>query len=611
MIVGTAGHVDHGKSALIQALTGRTMDRLAEEKRRGITIDLNFAPFDPGDGRIAGIVDVPGHEDLVRTMVAGASGIDLVLLVIAADEGIMPQTREHLAIIEELGIGMGIPVITKADLVEPDWLEMIRVEVGEWLAGSRVKFDPPVVVSALRGVGLDALRERILDASRRIGARAEDDLFRLPIDRAFSVAGIGTVVTGTAWSGTVAVGDLLHIMPGGREARVRSIEMYGRSVERNQPGARTAIGLAGINREDLRRGDQAVAPAFPWTETTALDVELHLLPDARRALAPKTRVRLHLGTAEVLARVYPRDTLAPGATVAARLALEAPLVARGGDRFVIRSYSPAATIGGGRVLDPAPPRRRATWPEGLVSADPAVRLRALLDRRRDGAETRALPLLIGLSPREVERLLAADPSLTRTGERTVPAALIAELAARGLEVLRRFHQTNPTLPGLQLETFRRGLGGSALVTEAALGDLIAAKRLEVADGMARTPGFRPRVEGGQDEVERIVGVLANAGLTPPTLGELEARVDRKDVAATLRIAAGQGRVIAVERERYYTVEALDLFVAAVKQLGQAGEFTPSALRERLGLSRKYLIPLLEWADAKGITVRVGEARRLK
>ena len=611
MIIGTAGHIDHGKSALVEALTGWRMDRLAEERRRGITIELNFAPFDLGEGRVVGVVDVPGHEDFVRTMVAGASGIDLVLLVIAADEGIMPQTREHLAIIEQLGVPTGIPVITKADLVEPELLELVTLEVGEWLRHSAVRFGSPVVVAAPEGRGLDALRARIRELVSTPSPGATSDLFRLPVDRVFSVAGVGTVVTGTVWSGSVVPGDPVRIMPSGREVRIRTIEIHGRKTDRSEPRARNALGLAGLDRDLVARGDWVVGARTPWAATTALDVELVMLDSERQALRSRSRLRVLLGTGELLARVYPREPLLPGRPCLARLALEAPAAVRGGDRFVVRSYSPVDTIGGGQVLDPSPPRRRADWPGGLRSQNVAERLVALVARRRSGVGTGELPVLLGCPPEEVPSILDTAPELRRIGDRVVHRSALMTLAPRAEAEVHRYHQSHPAQAGLPLETLRSSLRAPEWLVEALLADLRAAGVLEVEGALVRAPGFRPRVSGGDAEVDRVVSVVAEAGLTPPSLMELEERFGRRDVEGMLRIAAGEGRVVAVERDRYFAPQALDRFVTALRELGGAAAITPAGLRDRLGLSRKFLIPLLEWSDARGYTVRVGDARRLR
>ena len=331
MIIGTAGHIDHGKSTLVTALTGRPMDRLAEERRREITIELNFAPLDLGAGRIAGVVDVPGHEDFVRTMVAGASGIDLALLVIAGDEGIMPQTVEHLVILERLGVAAGIPVITKADLVDPEWLQLVLMEVSERLQASPIAFDAPLAVSARTGAGIDTLRDRLRAHASNLARRPRADGFRLPIDRVFSLPGVGTVVTGTVWSGSLRAGDAVLALPSGRRGRVRSLESFGRAVERSEPGARTAVGVGGIERAGVARGEVLVTEELPWITSRALDVEIGLQPGVT-PLGSRSRVRLLLGTAEVMARVLPRGPLLPGKSGMARLSLESPIVARAEDR---------------------------------------------------------------------------------------------------------------------------------------------------------------------------------------------------------------------------------------------------------------------------------------
>jgi selenocysteine-specific elongation factor len=611
MIVGTAGHIDHGKSALVEALTGREMDRLAEERRRGITIDLNFAPLDLGGGVIAGVVDVPGHEDFVRTMVAGASGVDLALLVVAADEGIMPQTLEHLAILEHLAVPLGIPVLTKIDLVDRDWLELVAAELGERLAQSPVRFTPPVFVSARTGEGVEDLRRLIAEQARGYAPRAPGDLFRLPVDRSFSVAGVGTVVTGTAWSGRLRIGDEVALLPSGARGRVRSIQVHGRPVERSEPGRRTAVGLAGVGRAEAGRGAVLVAADEAWAAATALDVELELEPSAPSPLVQRTRIRILHGTAETLARVLPREPITPGGRGLARLALESPLVARGGDRFVIRSYSPVRTIGGGVVLDPVPPLRRARWPSRLRDPVAGIRLVALVERRPAGVPAPLLPVLLGVPPSEARAAAAGAPELRQVGELWVTAESFGQVAARCLELLRRHHREHPLDRGMPLETLRHSLRAPEPVVRAVLEELVRSGRMRRLEGLVALAGFTPRAAGGEGAVAEIVALLEDAGLTPPSVAELERRTGRRDVEGILRLAAAAGKVEAVERDRYYTRAVLDHFVAVLQGKGSAEAVVPSELRQRLGISRKYLIPLLEWADARGVTEWEGDVRRVR
>lgn len=609
MIIGTAGHIDHGKSTLIAALTGQTMDRLAEERRRGITIDLNFAPLELAGGRIAGVVDVPGHEDFIRNMVAGASGIDVALLVIAADEGIMPQTLEHLVVLEQLGIQRGIAVLTKADLAEPAWLELVASEVTERFAASSVRFRDIVPVSARSGAGIDALREALTQMLEEVPPRPRDDLLRLPVDRAFSVPGIGTVVTGTCWSGSAEIGAEVLIMPSGQRGRVRSIESHGRALAAIEPGTRTAVGISGIDRAAAPRGAVVVSAAGGWEPVRAVDVELRLDRHARAAIARRTRVRVDLGTAEVIAWAAPRGPIEPGGTGLGRLALDRPIIARGGDRFVLRSFSPTGVIGGGTVLDPFP-ERRSPWPNELSASDPAVRLGALAARRRGGIPASALPLMLGLSPRAAEQLARSDSTLLRAGEHFVPLSIVEAAADRLRAALREFHQRQPGEPGMSLETLRRAVSGAGWITDAALARVRADGSVEINDSLARAPGFRPRVAGGDAIVVQVVAALAKAALRPPSLDELAATTGRKDVAGILRLAAVAGEVEALERDRYFARTALLEFEETLRELG-TGEISVGMLRERLGLSRKFLIPLLEWSDARGITVRVGDMRRVR
>ncbi len=608
MILGTAGHIDHGKSALVTALTGQPMDRLVEERRRGITIDLNFAPLRFDGLPPAGIVDVPGHEDFVRTMVAGASGIDLVLLVVDAAQGPQPQTWEHLAIVEQLGVPRGIPVITKADLAEPQWLELVAEELMERLGRSPVAFEACAVVSATTGQGIPELRARLRALVEGFRRADPEDSFRMPIDRAFSLAGVGTVVTGTPWSGVLKIGEIATILPAGSAARVRSIETYGQPVAEGRPGARTAVGLAGVERAAVGRGDVLVAGSLPWRPSTAVDVLIDLLPEAR-PVRRRTRVRFHLGTAEVLGRLYPREEIGPGRSGIARLALEASVVARGNDRFVLRSYSPVVTIGGGRVLDPLPPRR-ASWPAGLDSEEPGERIAALITRRPGGVPAPELPLLVGLPDSQCRELVRALPGIGAAGGRFLATTVTTALREAALAAVASFHRRNPAERGLSLETLRKGLRAPEEVTGAVIEGMARRRELKVSDGLAALPEFQPRLGDAEAVLARALDRLELAGLMPPSVPELERELGVTGLLQTLRFAAQERRAVAVESDRYFSPRALDRFVATLRELSVNAPITPPMLRDRLGLSRKYLIPLLEWSDRAGVTRRVGDTRVL-
>lgn len=610
MIIGTAGHIDHGKSALVEALTGQRVDRLAEERRRGITVELNFVPLDLGDGRVAGVVDVPGHEDFVRTMVAGAAGMDLVLLVVAADEGIMPQTREHLAILEALGVRRGIPVITRCDLVAPEWAALVREEVASWLADSTVAFAPPHLVTATKGTGVEGLRAAVVRALATLLPGDEGAPFRMPIDRAFSVAGAGTVVTGSVWSGAIHAGDAARVLPPDTTVRVRAVEQHGQPVEGTGAGSRAALALAGLARDEVRRGHVVVDGRLPWKATTALDVSIRLLPEAPRALTPRTRVHLHLGTAETTARVLPRAPIPPGAVGWARLVCEAPVVALGGDRFVLRSFSPVTTIGGGRVLDPLPPRRRAAWPAALDSETPAERIEALLSRHPPGQATEMIALRTGLPVPRVVAVLEAGPEFCEVDGDWVLRGTVAGSEDRGLEGLRAYHAEHPADAGMSLETLRRQVARAPAVADTAIGNLVAAGRVTIEAGRVRLSGFTARLPGGEAAVDKVIGLVRSAGLKAPDVGELSRRLERVDVPGALRIGERGGLVRAVTRDWYLSREALDGFREVLTAAGREGAITVAGVRARTGLSRKYLIPLFEWADREGITRRDGDARRL-
>jgi selenocysteine-specific elongation factor len=609
VIIGTAGHIDHGKSALVTALTGRAVDRLSEERRRGITIELNFAPLEFEGLPPAGFIDVPGHEDFVRTMVAGATGIDLVLLVVDLSEGARPQTEEHLVIVEQLRIRAGIPVFTKFDLVDPDWAELVVADLAPRFQRSPVAFGPPAVVSAITGRGIPELRERLRAAIAAEAKRASADLFRLPVDRAFSVAGVGTVITGTAWSGSVRVGDSVRLLPRDLVARVRSVESYGHERTATAPGTRTALGLVGVERGLVDRGDVAVDVGQPWIPSMALDVEIELADMAPATLAPRTRVRLHLGTSEILARVSPRAPAGSNRRLLARLVTERPVVARGGDRFVIRSYSPAATLGGGWVLDPVP-ERRAPWPVDLASPDPAHRVQALVARRRRGLDVAQLPLVLGESPAAAARI-AATAGLVAVGGRWVPPERVSSASDLVLDAIKRHHRAEPAAAGMSRETLRHSLGRDAeALVDAALERLERQRKVGVKDGLVHVAGFKPLIEGGEAAVDRLIELVDRAGFEPPDTAELARELGVPTVAGLVKLAVDRGAIAPVERDRYFSRAALARFVAALEAVGATAEITPARVREAINTSRKFLIPLLEWADRQGVTRRAGDVRLL-
>ncbi len=616
-VIGTAGHIDHGKTALVKALTGVDTDRWEEEKRRGITIDLGFAPL-PLTGEIqASVVDVPGHEGFVRNMLAGATGIDVALLVIAADEGLMPQTEEHLAIVELLGVRRGIPVISKRDLVDAEWLELVRSEVGARLGSSRVRWEPAVATSAVTGEGLDELREALRRVAGDLVERPADDVFRLPIDRVFAVAGAGTVVTGSTWSGTVAVGDAVQLLPLGREVRVRSIEVHGQAADRAVPGRRTALALVGVDKSELARGHVAVTGPG-WRATTVFDAAVELLPVTRKPIASRTRVRVHLGTAEVLARVVQTRAIAPGERGPARLLLETPLVARGGDRFVLRSFSPVTTIGGGVVLDPFPPPRSRVRRRGLAADQgPAQRLRLLAaEAGLSGISPGTLAVRLGVSPGRVTAVIAeAGDAVLALPDAVVPRNAVAAEAARLTEVLRRHHEERPLDPGMSLQALRAAVRAPAppsAVIDAVLEHAAASRALVLAGSVAHLPGWSPALDArSRDARAQIARRLGDARWQVPTVGELEREFPGLPVRALLAHLARDGTAEPVDTERYAARGALAEFRAALEAtLRELGSATPAELRDRFGLTRKYLIPLLEWADRRGVTRRTGDARVL-
>ncbi len=621
IVVGTAGHIDHGKTALVKALTGVDTDRWEEEKRRGITIDLGFAPLALGAGIEASIVDVPGHDGFVRNMLAGATGIDVALLVIAADEGIMPQTEEHLAIVELLGVTRGVPVLTKRDLVDDEWLALVRAEVTERLGRSRVRWAPPVVVSALAGGGLDDLRAALGRATEDLAERESADFFRLPLDRVFTLPGAGTVVTGSTWSGSVAVGETVTLLPLGRTARVRSIEVHGHPAAHAVPGRRTALALVGVDRGELARGQVAVT-GTGWRATRVLDAAVELLPSARHPLVARTRVRVHLGTAEILARAVQVRAIEPGNVGRARFVFETPLVARGNDRFVLRSFSPVTTIGGGTVLDPFPlvPGPRLRRRRLAVGDAPIERLTALAaEAGLSGLAVGDLAVRLGVPPQRVAEMIATPPAELLVSDTTVvSAAAVADAAGSVRQRLERYHGDHPLDPGMSLQSLRAAIGqaGSggapAAVVDRVLANACRDGSCEISGAVVHVPSWRPVFDSRAEEARRLVlAHLRDAEWRVPTVAELERDVGRSGLLPLLAHLARTGSLEQIDQERYADPAAVERFRGALEAaLGDLKPATPAELRDRLGVTRKFLIPLLEWADRRGITKREGDGRIL-
>ena len=614
VVIGTAGHVDHGKTALVKALTGTDTDRWEEEKRRGITIDLGFASLELGEGISASIVDVPGHEDFVRNMVAGATGVDVALLVVAADEGVMPQTKEHMAILELLAIRCGVVVLTKCDLVEDEWMELVEADIAERLADSSIQWQRTVRFSTVTEQGHEELREVLVVAAQRAASRSAADLFRLPIDRVFSVAGAGTVVTGTAWSGTVRVGDEITVLPGGEKARVRGVEVHGEARDAALPGRRTALALAGLGRKSVARGQMAVAHDG-WRETTAMDVMITLLPGAPRPITQRSRVRFHLGTAEVMARVTPTGgAIKPGSTGAARLRLELPMVGRWGDRGVIRSYSPVTTIGGCLVVDPWPARRprRPVALAARAAPQPAERLAAFVEAAGDaGIQREHLPVRLGLRPDESELLWESPGSgAVRAGGRLVSAAVVRAARDAALTAIQEYHKQYPLRSGMQRELARRALRDPTLAdfvhAELDREGLIAVERDTV-----RLAEHRAELVGDQIGHGRLVrDSLTEGGIHGKSLAEFDT-TEVENLTHILEFLVDEGTAVRITKDRYYDREILDRLVREiVETIDRGGQATPAELREKTGLSRKYLIPLMEWMDSRQLTARNADVRVL-
>jgi selenocysteine-specific elongation factor len=627
VVAGTAGHIDHGKSSLVLALTGIDPDRLKEEKERGITIDIGFAHLDLGDGLTLGIVDVPGHERFVKNMLAGVGGIDLVMLIIAADEGVMPQTREHLSICQLLRVRSGVVVLTKADLAEPDWLELVREDVRSFLRGTFLEGAPILPVSAKTGEGLPALRESLATLARAVPVRGTDATFRLPIDRVFTIRGFGTVVTGTVAAGELALDERVEVYPHGLQAKVRGIQTHGQPVSAAVAGQRAAVNLQGIERAAIERGDVLSVPGL-LQPTYMLDATCELLADAPAPLETRQRVRLHVGTSEVMARVHPltAPAIEPGQRGYVQLRLEAPIVALPRDRYVIRSYSPMVTIGGGELLDVAPAKARRSPAltarlQALETGTPEAILEAHIQRvGGQGIRTAELRARTGFGPEalrmHLQTLIARERVLIVDREWYVHVEAAEKLRTEAAAALAAFHAREPLKPGMSKEELRTRLGSldewvflALLERFAAAGVLVTDKdKVRGADHAVR---LTPAQQAASDRIE---AEFREAGVAPPTLEEAFAKVGLAGSSgqAMAQLLVERRRLVRIREGLYFHAEPLQAAVDRVVAFLRANQaITPQQIKDLLGISRKYAIPLLEWLDSQRLTLRVGDKRVLR
>ncbi len=618
IILGTAGHIDHGKSALVKALTGIDPDRLKEEKERGITIDLGFADLSYPDGLTVGIVDVPGHERLVKNMLAGAGGIDLVLLVIAADEGIMPQSREHLHICNLLKIKSGLVAVTKADLVDKDWLELVEDEVRNFVKGTFLEGASIVPVSSKTMFNIDHLKEKIREVALKVEPKPTKGLFRLPIDRVFTLKGFGTVVTGTAVSGSISIDEDVEILPSSIRSKVRGLHSHGKPIQTAYAGQRVAINLQGVDKEALQRGDAVVVPE-KLTPTKKIDAKVELLSDAP-VLKSKSLVHFHLGTSETTARVilFGRNELKAGETCYCQFRLQEPVIAMSGDRYIIRRFSPVDTIGGGEILDPLSYRRSykegfddlQTFKTGNLSEKIAVKV------KRSGIHGIKISLIEGWIKAEIPAIKEAIRDLKEKGiliqleDILIHKSAFDSFRETVKKFMDDFHKKNPLKPGMLKEELRAHLTieprlFNNLVTS--LKDIILEKEL------VRLSTFKVALSQGDETVKtRILELLERSRFQPPTKEELSQtlKMDQKRFSDILQLMAKEGSLVRISDSMYLPSSTYKKMVENLKNFySRKPEMTVAEFRDILNTTRKYALPFLEYLDSNKITLRVGDIRK--
>jgi selenocysteine-specific elongation factor len=618
VILGTAGHVDHGKSAIIKTLTGTDPDRLKEEKERGITIDLGFANLEYSDGLTVGIVDVPGHEKLVRNMLAGAGGIDIVLFVVAADEGIMPQTKEHLAICNLLKIKAGLIAITKTDLVEEEQVQLLSEKIKQYVKGTFLENAEIIPVSSKTGKNIELLREKIKEIGLKTPRKIAEGIFRLPIDRVFTLKGFGTVVTGTAISGEISVDEAVEILPAVIRSKARGLHSHGKSISKASAGQRVAINLTGIEKENLKRGDVVVLPGR-FQPTKILDAKIELLKNAP-ILKNKGLVHFHSGTSEVIARVilYDRNELKAGEGCYCQLRLMEPIVAMSGDRYIIRRFSPVDTIGGGEILDPSPKKRKKL--DGLD--DLKIFDKGTLDEKIEMKVTKSH--IKGIPVSSIEGWINIDVSsinesiktfiskgiIARFEDILLHKSVINELKDKINKILTEFHKLNPLKSGFSKEEVRSVLKIDHKIFNAFINSI---SDIVIDKDIIRLPDFKISLSDADEIMKKqIVMLLEQNHFQPPLKDDLitNLSIPRKQLEDILKILLKEGIIIRINDSLYLTavnykkmIEFLKCFFAEKK------EMSVSEFRDMIGTSRKYAVPYLEHLDAVKVTIRTGDVRK--
>ncbi len=617
VILGTAGHIDHGKSSLVKALTGIDPDRLKEEKERGITIDLGFADLAYPDGLTVGIVDVPGHERLVRNMLAGTGGIDLVLLVIAADEGIMPQSREHLAICNLLKIKSGLVAITKTDLAEKEWLDLVTDEVRDFVRGSFLEGAEIIPVSSKTGQNLDLLKEKIREVALKVRPKPAGEIFRLPIDRVFTLKGFGTVVTGTVVSGILSLDEPVEIQPSRIHTRVRGLHSHGKSIQTAHAGQRVAINLQGVEKEALRRGDVVLSPRTVMP-SRVMDARIELL-DNVPVLKNKSLVHFHIATSETIARIilYDREELKPGESCYCQLRLDEHVVALSGDRYIVRRFSPVITIGGGTVLDPSPERRRRkdTTSDLEVLERGSLSERIAMKVKKAGLRGMDASSLAGWIKAEIPAMeeslkqLKAQRLLIQLNSTLLHREVYQGISKSVQETLEKFHKENPLSPGMPKEELR----GQTRINPEIWGSWLASMETVTVDkDVVRLRNFTATSSDSSAASSKILEILEKARFQPPSKEELSEALSlpQKLAGDMLKLMSKEGALVRINDSMYISASAYKELISRLRTFfGKKPDMTVAEFRDILGTTRKYALPFLEYLDSNKITLRVGDVRK--